>query len=151
MDELLELNRNIAEHWLGKLDREQESYLSLKSVCVGKLTHNASELARMLATSKKVHAQALRVLALNRRYLSFARLAGKDAAAGKLDMLIRLGIDLDQAQLLGNLTNDEVALLALTWQGPIVQFAMQSFVEGVAMPLSVAKHHAAACIAASAE
>ncbi len=151
MDELFELNRSIAEHWLGKLDREQEDYLSLKPVCVGELPHSARELAQMLAASKKAHAQALQVLALNRRYLSFARLAGKDAAAGKLEMLIKLRISLEQAQLLGNLTNDEVALLALAWQGPIVQFAMRPFVEGAAMPLSVAKHHAAASIATPAE
>ena len=151
MDELFELNRSIAEHWLGKLDREQEDYLSLKPVCVGELPHSAPELAQMLAASKKAHAQALQVLALNRRYLSFARLAGKDAAAGKLEMLIKLGISLEQARLLGNLTNDEVALLALAWQGPIVQFSMRPFVEGAAMPLSVAKHHAAASIATPAE
>ena len=66
-------------------------------------------------------------------------------------MLIKLRISLEQAQLLGNLTNDEVALLALAWQGPIVQFAMRPFVEGAAMPLSVAKHHAAASIATPAE
>ena len=41
MDELFELNRSIAEHWLGKLDREQEDYLSLKPVCVGELPHSA--------------------------------------------------------------------------------------------------------------
>ena len=151
MDELFELNRSIAEHWLGKLNREQEDYLSLKPVCVGDLPHSARELAQMLAASKKAHAQALQVLVLNRRYLNFARLAGKDAAAGKLEMLIKLGISLEQAQLLGSLSNDEVALLALAWQGPIVQFAMRPFVEGAAMPLSVAKHHAAASIATPAE
>jgi hypothetical protein len=150
MDELFELNRSIAEHWLGKLDTDQENYLSLKPVCVGVLPHSAHELAHMLAASKKAHAQSLRVLALNRRYLNFARLAAKDAAAGKLEMLIKFGISLDQAQFLGSLSSEEVALLALAWQGPIVQFAMQSFVEGAAMPLSVAKHHAAASIATAA-
>lgn len=147
MDDLLELNRRIAEHWLGKLNAGQEAYLGFTEVCIAHLPHSAAELGRMLAEAKKAHDDKLRVLALNRRYLSLARLASKDVAAGKLEMLIKLGITMSQARLLSNLSNEEVALLALVWQGPIMHVRDRSFVKGSAMAPGAARQHAAAFMA----
>lgn len=147
MNDLLQLNRSIAEHWLGKLDAGQEDYLGHMPVCLGRLPFSAAELSNAMSVAKRVRNDTLRVLKLNRRYLLFARLAAKDVAAGKLDRLIKLGITLEQAAFLSSLTNDEVALLALIWQGPIVQFSGQSFKRGAAMQVGAAKHHAIAFIA----
>lgn len=151
MDDLLELNRRIVEHWLGKLNARQENYLGFTEVCLARLPHSAEELAQVLATSKKAHDEKLRVLALNRRYLSFVRLASKDIAAGKFEMLIKLGINMSQAHLLSNLSNEDIALLALVWQGPIMHFGDRSFVKGTAMEPGAAKHHAAAFIATNVQ
>jgi len=147
MDDLLQLNRSIAEHWLGKLDGRQEEYLGYTPVCLGDLACSAAELAQTLEASKKTRADRLRILELNRRYLQFARLAAKDVAAGKLEMLIKLGINMAQAAVLGQLSDEDIALLALAWQGPIVQFASRSFRQGTAMHEGAAKQHARALLA----
>jgi hypothetical protein len=149
MDDLLKLNRCIAEHWLGKLNTSQENYLSFTEVCLARLPHSANELANALSDSKRARDDKLRVLALNRRYLSFVRLASKDVAAGKFEMLIKLGINMSQARLLSNLSNEEIALLALVWQGPIMKFMDRSFIKGTAMEPGAAKQHATAFMASS--
>lgn len=148
MNDLLQLNRTIAEHWLGKLNPDQEEYLAHTPVCVGRLPGSADELAKALAASKRRRGDVLRVLKLNRRYLHYVRLAAKDACAGHVDMLLKLGIDLDQAAFLSRLSNDDIALLALSWQGPIVEFAGKSFRRGAMMQAVAAKHHAIGFIAA---
>jgi len=147
MDDLRELNCRIAEHWLGSLDPNQKAYLSYAPVCLGQLTHSAVALAQVLARSMQRDHDPLRVAKLNRQYLCFARLAAKDVAAGKLEMLIRLGLSLEQAELLGKLTDEELGRLALDWEGPIIGFASQAFAHGVALHVRAAQHHAAALVA----
>lgn len=144
MDDLLQLNRRIAEHWLGKLNVEQENYLGFTEICIAHLPHSVTALATMLAGAKKAPEDKLRVIALNRRYLSIARLASKDVAAGKLEMLIKLGITMSQAQLLNHLSDDEIALLALVWPGPIMCFRERSFIKGSALAPGAARQHATA-------
>jgi hypothetical protein len=150
MDDLFQLNRSIAEFWLGGLDPDQEAYLSHAPVCVGDLACGASELAQALAASKKARADRVRILELNRQYLQFARLAAKDAAAGKIDSLIKLGLNLDQASVLSQLTNEDVVLLALLWQEPIVHFASRSLLQGAALHTGAASLHARAMLATRA-
>lgn len=147
MVDLMKLNRRIAAHWLGSLDAEQEAYLSYLPVCLGQFTHSPAELAEVLARPNQQHHNSLPVAKLNRQYLRFARLAAKDVAAGKLDMLIRLGVTLEQAEVLGNLTNWAVNRLAFGWDGPIILCASQAFNRGVALHFSAAKHHATAFVA----
>ena len=147
LGDLMKLNRRIAAHWLGNLDTEQEAYLSYLSVCLGRFTPSAAELTEVLVGPKQQHHNSLPVAKLNRQYLRFARLAAKDVAAGKLDMLIRLGVTLEQAEILGNLNNWAVNRLAFGWDGPIILFASQAFKRGVALHLPAAKHHAAAFVA----
>lgn len=148
MDDLEKLNRDITVHWLGRLDANQEAYLSYASTCVGQLTHNASELAERLHGLKQNQQDSLQVAKLNRCYLRFARLAAKDAAAGKIDMLIRLDITLDQAELLNNLTDEELDRLAFGWGSPIIGFASHAFERGVALHAQTGRHHATALVAA---
>jgi hypothetical protein len=147
MDDLVQLNRRIAKHWLGNLDAGQEEYLRYVSVCLGQFTHSPAELTGVLTFAKQLHLNALSVARLNRQYLRFARLASKDVAAGKFEMLIRLGITLEQAELLGNLTNPELNRLAFGWNGPIVDFAAQPFRRGAALHVRAARHHATAFVA----
>lgn len=147
MDDLRELNRRIAEHWLGSLDPSQKAYLSYAPVCLGQLPHSAAALAQVLARSMQRNYDPLRVAKLNRHYLRFARLAAKDVATGKLEMLIRLGLSLEQAELLGKLTDEELARLALDWDGPIIGFASDAFERGVALHGRAVQYHAAALVA----
>jgi hypothetical protein len=149
MDDLLQLNRTIAEYWLGQLNARQQNYLSFAEVCLALLPYSAEQLASALAASKNTRDNKLRVLELNRRYLSFARLASKDITAGKHEMLIKLGINMSQAKLLSSLSTEEIALLALVWQGPIVRFRDRSFLKGAALEPGAAKHHATAFMATS--
>jgi hypothetical protein len=148
MDDLERLNRTIAYYWLGHLDADQEAYLAYASMCVGRLTHSASELAELLKDLKQKQRDPLYVGKLNRRYLRFGRLAAKEAAAGRLDLLVRLGISLEQADLLRNLTDDDLDRLAFGCEGPIIQFASQAFGRGAALHFQAGRHHATAFVAA---
>ncbi len=151
MDDLTELNRCIAKHWLGHLDASQEEYLGYTSVCLGQFSYSTAYLAEALRDARIARENALRVLELNRRYLKFARLAARDVVAGNPEMLIRLGITLELADWLGKLSDEDIGMLALTLQEPIVRFiASQAFCRGAAMQSAVAKHHATAMIVASA-
>ena len=147
MDDLVQLNRRIAKHWLGSLNSDQEEYLCYATVCLGQFTHCATELTGVLACAKQEHLNSLSVAKLNRQYLRFARLAAKDVAAGKFDMLIRLGITLEQAEVLGNLTNLALNRLAFGWNGPIMQFATPAFQRGVVLHVRAARLHATAFVA----
>lgn len=145
MHDLIKLNRRIAAHWLGSLDADQDAYLSYAAVCVGRFTHSAAEITQVLARSKQTHHNPLPVAKLNRQYLRFARLAAKDAAAGSLEMLVRLGVNLDQSDVLSNLTNDALNRLAFGWdEGPIIVFDSRAFTRGAALHVRAAPHHATA-------
>jgi hypothetical protein len=150
MDDLTALNRSIAEHWLGRLDADQEAYLGHAAVCIGELLYDAAGLAEALQAARQGREQALRVPALNRRYLNFARLAARDAAAGNAQMLLSLGITLEQAQWLGQLCDEDIALLALMLKEPLVRFASVAFCRGAALQSVAATHHAAALLATRA-
>lgn len=147
MDDLIKLNRSVAAHWLGILDSDHEAYLSYAPVCLGQFPHSVAQLAEVAGRAKLKHHNCLSVAQLNRQYLRFARLAAKDVAAGKLEMLIRLGITLEQAEVLGNLSDEALTRLAFGWEGPIVRFAREAFQRGVALHVRAAKHHATAFVA----
>ena len=147
MNDLIKLNRRIAVHWLGSLDADQEEYLRYVTVCLGQFTHGVAELTAVLAFARQAHFNSLSVAKLNRQYLRFARLAAKDVAAGKFDMLIRLGITLEQAEVLGSLTNLALTRLAFGWNGPIIEFFARAFQRGLALHVRAAKQHAAAFVA----
>ena len=147
MDDLIQLNRRIADHWLGSLDDDHEAYLSFASVCLGNCTCSGTQLTQFLACPNQKHRNCISIARLNRQYLRFARLAAKDVLGGKFEMLIMLGITLEQAEVLGNLTNKAVTRLAFCWDGPIIQFASQAFNRGVLLHGNAARHHATAFIA----
>jgi hypothetical protein len=146
MEDLTKLNRTIAEHWLGRLSTDQEEYLRYTSVCLGEFHHSAAEIAAFLAHTKHGNYDPLRNAKLNRRYLNFARLASKDIGAGHVEMLIKLGITLEQAEMFAKLTNGEVSRLAFVWDGAIIRFASQVLTRGSALHARAAKHHATAYV-----
>jgi len=148
IDDLQQLNRLIASHWLGRLDADQEAYLNHARVCIGKLAHSAAELALLLAYLKQESTSALHVGELNRRYLHFARLASKEATAGNPDLLIRLGISIQQASWLRNMTDEDLERLAFGWGAPMIRFARRVFQRGVALHVRVGEQHAAALVSA---
>jgi hypothetical protein len=148
MDDFEKLNRKIALLWLGHLDPDQEEYLAYASMCLGRLTHSAAEISQLLGCLNEEHLNSLRIFKLNRRYLGFARLAARDAAAGNLEGIVRLGMTLEQAELLCRLSNDDLDRLAFGWGGPIVEFARQAFRRGVALHRHAGRHHATAFVAA---
>jgi tRNA U34 5-methylaminomethyl-2-thiouridine-forming methyltransferase MnmC len=150
MDDLTELNRCIAKHWLGHLDAGQEAYLGHTSVCLGQLLYDAADLAESLGRARQSGATALQVPALNRRYLEFARLATREVTASNPQMLVTLGITLEQAQWFGQLSDEDIALLALQFKEPIVRFASQAFCRGAALQAAAARHHAAALLSTRA-
>jgi len=144
LDDLRELNRRIAEHWLGRLDARQEAYLAHVGVCLGELVASAARIAQVLASASE---SPLPVARLNRRYLRFARLAAKEVAAGKPELLIKLGIDMEQAELLRHLSDEQLDRLACVWGGPIVEFPSEVFTRGAALQERAAMHHAMAFVA----
>ena len=147
MVDLYKLNRKIALHWLGRLDSKHADYLCHVPVCIGQFTHGPGELEAVLARQTVLHHNSLGVAKLNRQYLRYARLAAKDAAAGKLDSLVRLGINLAQAEALSNLSNEAINHLAFGWEGLIVQFTPQPFTRGAALRGRAAEQHARAFVA----
>jgi len=152
MDDLTKLNRRIALHWLGRLDANQEAYVTYASVCIGRLLPDAFERAQALSNSTRKHYNCLSVAKLNRQYLRYARLASKDVAAGRFEMLVRLGLTLDQAVALANLNNDDISRLAFEWQGGrIISFARDVFLSGARLHSAAARHHAAAFVAAGTD
>jgi hypothetical protein len=148
IDDLREINRLIARHWLGKLDPDQEDYIGFTPVCVGQCSHGAAELAQVLARLKEDAWSRHSVGELNRRYLTFARLAARDMSAEGLDMLLRLGLTLRQAAFLRALSDSDLDRLAFGSAGPMMRFAAQSFRRGVTLHVQVSQHHATALVAA---
>jgi hypothetical protein len=147
MLDLHKLNRKIALHWLGPLDSRQTDYLCHVPVCIGQFTHGPAEFEAVLTRQTAPHHNSLAVAKLNRQYLRYARLAAKDVAAGKLDRLVRLGINLVQADALSNLSNEAINRLAFGWEGLIMQFTAQAFTQGVALRSRAAEQHARAFVA----
>jgi hypothetical protein len=148
MDDLEKLNRSIAVYWLGNLGTAADDYVAYVSTCIGLLTHSAMELAERLKSLRQRNDDSLQVARLNHRYLRFARLAAKEVAAGRLDMLVRLGITLEQAKLLRELSDEDIDRLAFGWDGPIIRFVTEAFDRGAMLHIHAGRHHATGIVAA---
>lgn len=146
--ELHAINQRLAEHWLGRLTPEQEDYLQHASVCFGELSYSTRTLRRWVARLRRAHPKAPRIVVLNREYLRFARLAAKDALAHRPDNLIRLGITIEQAEFLRDISDDDVEHLALGMRRPIVRFPFRAFRRGARLHRRASRLHAAAFVAA---
>jgi len=151
MDDLIQLNRRIAEHWFGSLDPHQEAYVSNLTVCLGQLTLTATEFKEVVRRFTHQQRELLRIAKLNRRYLQFARLMAREAVAGKQELLIKLGVTLEQAEVLCRLTDQELSGVAAGWNKPLVHFSKRIFSRGSGLSVRAAKHHATAFVATLTE
>jgi hypothetical protein len=118
IDDLQELNRLIARHWLGILSKEEEAYIEFAPVCVGHLSQSAVELTRLLTQLREERWTALSIGALNQRYLQFVRLAATDTSLESIDALVRLGITMRQAEFFRRLSDADLDRLAFGAQAP---------------------------------
>lgn len=146
MNDLVRLNKHIARYWLGRLDASVESYLTRMSVCLGQLTHSTEALVTLLNQLKARSANSLRIGKLNRRYLRFARRAAQDANAGRLDMLLRMGLSVEQATFLRDLNDEDLDRLAFGWGGPIIEVAIEAIRRGAALQAQASALHACAAL-----
>ena len=48
LEDLRDLNRRIAKHWLGEFTPEQQSHLALASLCVAQFALSATEFTQVL-------------------------------------------------------------------------------------------------------
>ena len=148
IDDLQLLNRLIARHWLGRLDADQEAYLKHTRVCIARLAQSTAELTLLLDFLKEANPTALQLGELNRRYLLFVREACMEANTEHPDLLIRLGITLEQAGWLQKLSNDDIDRLAFGCGAPMIRFATRAFQRGVSLHAHVGRQHAAALVSA---
>lgn len=119
MDDLLVLNNHIVTYLRGE-NVNLRSVLGVLPVCVAKLKPSATAMESALRTiSTQVFENRAEVAGLNREYLAFARLIARDIRHGYFDGLIVLHIDMAQARVLAELTNQQINDLALRWRGPI--------------------------------
>jgi hypothetical protein len=146
--DLSELNRLIAQHWLGHLSQEEEAYVHYASVCIGQLEHSAHELTQLLSRLNEERWAALSTGELNQRYLRFVRLAATDASLDSIDSLVRLGITMRQAAFFRALSDADLERLAFGCAGPMMRFAVHTFKRGVRLHSAAGRHHATALVAA---
>jgi hypothetical protein len=120
-DDLVELNTRMARFALGDVSEALSKYILLTSICIGELIPGTGELLAFLGASHPAKENPIDVIRLNQDYLSFARLLGKDVAAGRIEELMVLRVDYRQAELLASLTNSQIHALACYWPGPIIR------------------------------
>ena len=148
IDDLRDLNRLIASHWLGRLESDEAAYVELASACIAQFAYSAAELTQLLARLREERWNHLTIGELNRRYLTFIRLAANDTSVDGLDMLARLGITLRQATFFRALCNEDLDRLAFGAAGPMMRFVAQTFQRGARLHVLAGQHHASALFAA---
>ena len=75
----------------------------------------------------------------------------REAVAGKQELLIKLGVTLEQAEVLCRLTDQELSGVAAGWNKPLVHFSKRIFSRGSGLSVRAAKHHATAFVATLTE
>lgn len=147
-DDLHATNRRLAEHCLGRLSSEQDDYLRHASVCFAQLPYSPKTLTRFIERLRRTHPHGPKIADLNRQYLRFARLAAKDALSNRPDVLIRLGVSIEQAIFLRDLSDDDIDHLVLGWKRLIVRFPVSAFRRGARLQQRVSRLHAESFVAA---
>jgi hypothetical protein len=147
VNDLTHLNQCIAEHWLGPLQKNQFQYLEAIRVCIAKLNHSTQTLHRVANNlSAPLTTYTTVTVELNALYLNYVRLAAKDIVAGFVEKWIETGLDWEQTQWLARIDNQQLKRLSEQWEGPIMHFNTQPFIEGAALHPEAAKEHARAYI-----
>ena len=148
IDDLRDMNRLIASHWLGRLESDEAAYVEFASACIAQFAYSATELTLLLARLHEERWNLLAIGELNRRYLTLIRLAANDTSVDGLDMLARLGITLRQATFFRALCNEDLDRLAFGAAGPMMRFVAQTVQRGARLHALAGQHHASALFAA---
>ncbi|MBL8473220.1 MAG: hypothetical protein JNM98_15595 [Rhodocyclaceae bacterium] len=119
MDDLTVLNNRIVAYAGGK-NVSLEAVLNVLPVCIAKFKPSALQVISALqAIPKQKLENRAEVAAINHEYLAFARLIARDIGRGYFDGLIVLHIDMAQARVLAELSNQQIQELSVRWRGTI--------------------------------
>jgi len=109
--DLIELNNRIAAR-TGLCENFMALSSSLLSICVGRLCLSSAQLILLSATHSG-RANAQDVICINRDYLQHARLVAQRIVSGVgYSGLLELGINMEQAHVLANLSNTQISQIA---------------------------------------
>lgn len=146
IDDLQDLNRLIAIHSLGTLNDSQSTYLGHAAICVGRLVQSAQSLKAILSALRSKPHGGIPVVELNRRYLQFARLAAKEAAAKHSEALLALGIAWDDGEFFAALSDQDIEALAFGLGTPIVRLMKRQLQRAAALHEKAGMQHASAFV-----
>ena len=109
--DLIELNNRIAAR-TGLCENFMDLSSGLLSICVGRLCLSSAQLILLSATHSG-RANAQDVICINRDYLQHARLVAQRIVSGVgYSGLLELGINMEQAHVLANLSNTQISQIA---------------------------------------
>lgn len=118
--DLIELNNRIAAR-NGFYENFIDTASSFLSICLGRLSLSSSQLIS-LASTNTGRANPLDVININREYLQHARLVSIRIVNGsEYSGLLQLGLNIDQANVLSNLTNKQINQISKYSDGEVFQ------------------------------
>ncbi len=123
MNDLLELNQQVAKRF--NLSEAVVKHLGLIGTSLGKMKAGKEDLEKALSTSAS-NIENLEDFALNRRYLSYARLICQAVRYGEFWPLVSLDISYDTALYLAGLSESQINTLSKNWDGAIVSCDLPS-------------------------
>ena len=125
MNDLLELNQQVAKRF--NLSEAVVKHLGLIGTSLGKMKAGKEDLEKALSTSAS-NIENLEDFALNRRYLSYARLICQAVRYGEFWPLVSLDISYDTALYLTGLSESQINTLSKNWDGAIVSCDLPSLI-----------------------
>jgi hypothetical protein len=144
--DLQDLNRLIVIHSLGSLNDSQSTYLDHAAICVGRLVFTAQSLKVILSELRTKHRGGVPLVELNRRYLQFARLAAKEAAAKRSEPLLALGIAWDDGEFFAAMSDQDIEALAFGLGTPIVRLMKRQLQRAASLHEKAGMQHASAFV-----
>ena len=150
MDDLRSLNTRIISQ-MGAANLNLQTTLDIVTLCLGKLKPRAAELQGFIVKpAGPVHENSLHITSLNKEFLHFARQTSRDVVHGNFDGLIILNIDLAQARVLSNLSNQQITDISRRWPGAIFEPAPAVTLSVDTFHAAAVPHYSAALLAAAA-
>lgn len=112
MEDLFELNRQIADAVCGSSSRMREAAGNIP-VCIAACVPTVSELCELLLIAPRRVMAINHQAALNQSYLEMMRLLSREAMLGNVASLLKSSLTLSQAQFMAGLTNRQISHLSL--------------------------------------
>lgn len=125
MNDLLELNQQVAKRF--NLSEAVVKHLGLVGTSLGKMKADKDALEIAIATPS-TNIENLEDFALNRRYLSYARLICQAVRYGEFWPLVSLDISYDTALYLAGLSESQINTLSKNWDGILLSCDLPSCV-----------------------